>query len=90
MKNIWLYPASMRSLLIKESTLRLLPHYSEQDPFTGRTVAQPHPKTVILQNPPALPLGTEELDPYELPYTRKAYPYSKEFPSRPLGGKSNT
>jgi uncharacterized radical SAM protein YgiQ len=54
-------------------------HYSEQDPFTGITVAQPHPKTVILQNPPALPLGTEELDHiYELPYTRKAYPYYKE------------
>lgn len=50
-------------------------HCAEQEPFRGRTVAQPHPKTVILQNPPALPFSTEELDHiYELPYTRKAHP----------------
>jgi len=37
-------------------------HYGEQDPFRGRPVVQPHPKTVIVQNPPAKPLSTEELD----------------------------
>ncbi|HRD26316.1 MAG TPA: YgiQ family radical SAM protein, partial [Methanoculleus sp.] len=46
-------------------------HYAEQDPIRGRPVAQPHPKTVIVQNPPAMPLSTAELDHvYELPYTR--------------------
>ena len=37
-------------------------HYHEQDPVRGRPVAQPHPKTVVIQNPPARPLTTEELD----------------------------
>lgn len=54
-------------------------HYQEQDPFKGRTVAQPHPKTVIIQNRPARPLGTEELDHiYELPYAREAHPSYRE------------
>ncbi|MCJ7471502.1 MAG: YgiQ family radical SAM protein, partial [Actinobacteria bacterium] len=43
-------------------------HYQEQDPVRGRTVVQQHPKTVIIQNKPAMPLSTEELDHvYELP-----------------------
>ena len=50
-------------------------HYREQDPVRGHRVAQVHPKTVIIQNPPALPLSTEELDHvYELPFTRHAHP----------------
>ncbi|HOV82568.1 MAG TPA: YgiQ family radical SAM protein [Methanothrix sp.] len=50
-------------------------HYGEQDPFRGRPVVQPHPKTVIVQNPPAKPLSTEELDRvYELDYSRWAHP----------------
>jgi uncharacterized radical SAM protein YgiQ len=54
-------------------------HYGEQDPFCGRTVVQPHPKTVIIQNPPARPLTTEELDHiYELPFTRAAHPSYRE------------
>jgi uncharacterized radical SAM protein YgiQ len=54
-------------------------HYGEQDPFRGRTVVQPHPKTVIIQNPPARPLTTEELDHiYELPFTRAAHPSYRE------------
>lgn len=54
-------------------------HYNEQDPFSGRTVVQPHPKTVIVQNRPAMPLSTEDLDHiYELPFTREAHPSYKE------------
>ncbi|MDM7911719.1 MAG: YgiQ family radical SAM protein, partial [Methanotrichaceae archaeon] len=54
-------------------------HYQEQDPFHGKTVVQPHPKTVVIQNRPARPLSTEEMDRiYELPYTREAHPYYKE------------
>ena len=50
-------------------------HYAEQDPVRGRAVAQPHPKVVIVQNPPARPLTTEELDHvYELPFSRRAHP----------------
>ena len=54
-------------------------HYKEQDPVRGRPVAQPHPKTIIIQNKPAMPLGTSELDHvYELPYTRMPHPSYKE------------
>lgn len=54
-------------------------HYREQDPIRGRPVAQPHSKTVIIQNKPAQPLTTEELDRvYELPYTRMAHPSYKQ------------
>jgi uncharacterized radical SAM protein YgiQ len=58
-------------------------HYREQDPIRGHPVVQPHPKTVILQNPPARPLTTQELDGlYELPYSRKAHPgYNKPVPA---------
>lgn len=54
-------------------------HYQEQDPFSGKTVVQPHPKTVVVQNRPARPLSTEELDRiYELPFTREAHPSYRE------------
>ncbi len=58
-------------------------HYQEQDPVRGRTVVQPHPKTVIIQNKPAMPLSTGELDRvYELPYTRLPHPsYKKPIPA---------
>ncbi len=58
-------------------------HHGEQDPFRGRRVVQPHPKTVVIQNPPALPMTTEELDKiYELPYSRAAHPsYREEIPA---------
>lgn len=58
-------------------------HYKEQDPVRGMTVAQPHPKTVIIQNKPAMPLSTQELDSvYELPFSRKAHPsYKKPIPA---------
>jgi uncharacterized radical SAM protein YgiQ len=54
-------------------------HYKEQDPYLGRTVVQPHPKTVIIQNPPARPLSTTALDHiYELPFRREAHPSYRE------------
>jgi uncharacterized radical SAM protein YgiQ len=58
-------------------------HYGEQDPLRGRTVAQPHPKTVIVQNPPAMPLASDELDRvYELPYARATHPsYTEPVPA---------
>ena len=58
-------------------------HYNEQDPLRGRPVAQPHPKTVVIQNPPAMPLSGPELDRvYELPYARRAHPaYTEPIPA---------
>ena len=54
-------------------------HYREQDPVRGRPVAQPHPKTVIVQNPPARPLTTAELDHiYGLPFSRMTHPSYRE------------
>lgn len=48
---------------------------AEQNPFTGRPVLQRHPKTIIVQNPPACPLSTPEIDRiYDLPYQRRAHP----------------
>jgi uncharacterized radical SAM protein YgiQ len=58
-------------------------HYHNQDPIRGRPVAQQHPKTVVIQNRPAMPLSTAELDHvYELPYTRVSHPsYKKSIPA---------
>ncbi|MFA5415411.1 MAG: YgiQ family radical SAM protein [Methanoregula sp.] len=58
-------------------------HYREQDPVRGHRVAQVHPKTVIIQNPPALPLSTAGLDHvYELPFSRRAHPaYTQLVPA---------
>ncbi|HTX43964.1 MAG TPA: YgiQ family radical SAM protein, partial [Methanocella sp.] len=55
----------------------------EQDPFHGRTVIQRHPKTIIVQNPPPMPMATAELDHvYSLPYTRRPHPsYKEEIPA---------
>lgn len=53
--------------------------YYEQDPFTGRTLVQPHGDQVIVQNPPAKPLSTEEMDRvYGLPYMRGFHPGYRE------------
>jgi uncharacterized radical SAM protein YgiQ len=53
-------------------------HYHEQDPVRGKPVAQPHPKTVVIQNPPARPLTQEELDNiYDLPFSRSSHPSYK-------------
>jgi uncharacterized radical SAM protein YgiQ len=58
-------------------------HYQQQDPIRGLSVVQPHPKTIIIQNQPAAPLRTEELDHiYELPFTRMQHPsYNNPVPA---------
>ena len=58
-------------------------HYYEQDPIRGRRVVQQHPKTVVVQNPPAKPLNRTELDKiYELPFSRRAHPaYQSPVPA---------
>lgn len=49
--------------------------YQEQDGIRGKTVAQKHGESFIVQNAPALPLTTEEMDEiYDLPYQRTYHP----------------
>ncbi len=52
----------------------------EQDAFRGKTVKQRHGSMMLVQNPPALPLTTEEIDAvYALPYERNWHPmYEKD------------
>jgi uncharacterized radical SAM protein YgiQ len=53
--------------------------WQQQNPGNGKVLVQPHPKTIIVQNPPAKPLETQKLDEvYELPYTRQKHPAYKE------------
>ncbi|WAM32555.1 YgiQ family radical SAM protein [Caldicellulosiruptor naganoensis] len=54
--------------------------YREQNPFTGRIIVQPHRNLYVIQNPPAEPLTTEEMDyVYSLPYERNYHPiYEKD------------
>jgi uncharacterized radical SAM protein YgiQ len=53
--------------------------FLEQNPFTGKGIIQPHPKTVIVQNRPMRLLTEAEMDHvYELPFTGEAHPSYKE------------
>lgn len=55
----------------------------EQNPYCGRTLLQAHGDRLILCNPPALPLSTQELDAvYALPFTREPHPsYTEPIPA---------
>ena len=79
-KTAWSSPASQRFPRTRENTPRPSPCTTKSRiHFHGRAVVQPHPKTVIIQNPPARPLRTEELDRiYELPFAREAHPSYRE------------
>lgn len=57
--------------------------YRESNPHCGRVLAQAHGERVVVQNPPAAPLSTEEFDRlHELPFTGKAHPcYRQEIPA---------
>lgn len=56
--------------------------YDWQDEIYGKTIIQRHGDYMLVQNPPALSLTTEELDHvYELPYMRTYHPSYE-----PLGG----
>jgi uncharacterized radical SAM protein YgiQ len=56
--------------------------YENQNPISGKTIIQPHPKTVIVQNPPMRGLTEAEMDDvYELPYLRLEHPsYTEPVP----------
>jgi uncharacterized radical SAM protein YgiQ len=47
----------------------------EMNPYCSRVLAQAHGDRWVVQNPPSLPLATEELDEiYSLPFTRRSHP----------------
>ncbi len=47
----------------------------QQDPYRGKVIVQPHGDSFLVQNPPDLPLTTEQMDTtYELPYTGTYHP----------------
>ena len=49
--------------------------YDEHDPIRGKAILQPHGESILVVNPPALPLHTKELDQVaELPYMRAVHP----------------
>ncbi len=53
--------------------------YLEQDPIRGKRLAQQNGEWCIVQNHPAMPLSTEEMDEvYGLPYMRKYHPIYEE------------
>lgn len=49
--------------------------YDQQDHVTGKAVVQKHGHRLLVQNPPSIPLTTEEMDHvYGLPYQRTYHP----------------
>ena len=49
--------------------------YQEHDPIIGKAILQRHGNDLLVVNPPAMPLTTEELDfVAELPYAREPHP----------------
>ncbi len=54
--------------------------YNEHDAVRGKAIIQPHGDKLLITNPPAMPLTTEELDAVaELPYTREPHPMYDEM-----------
>ena len=53
--------------------------YCNTDPFSGKRLVEPYGKEYVVQNPPAKPLTTEEMDEvYALPYMRNYHPSYEE------------
>ena len=52
----------------------------EHDAFRGKRIIQRHGDKIVIQNPPCLPLTTEEMDKtYSLPFMRDYHPSYKEL-----------
>ncbi|MCK4509048.1 MAG: YgiQ family radical SAM protein [Desulfuromonadales bacterium] len=48
---------------------------NEKNPFSGKTLLQPHGSRLVVVNPPAMPLDEEQLDHiYALPFTKLPHP----------------
>ena len=49
--------------------------YDQQDAVTGKAIIQKHGHSFLIQNPPSIPLNTQEMDKvYSLPYMRTYHP----------------
>ena len=49
--------------------------YEEHDPVRGKAILQRHGDQILIVNPPAMPLNTQELDAVAaLPFTREPHP----------------
>ncbi len=67
------YEAVSQDPVLYAHTSRIL--HLETNPANAHTLVQPHGDRYLWQNPPAIPLSTEELDGvYELPYQRVPHP----------------
>lgn len=57
--------------------------YREQNPFSARTIVQPHGDRLLVCNPPALPLSQVDLDRvYALPFRKTPHPsYREQIPA---------
>ena len=55
----------------------------QENPFSAKTIVQPHGSRQLIINPPSLPLTTEELDQiYALPFQREPHPsYTEKIPA---------
>jgi uncharacterized radical SAM protein YgiQ len=63
---------SMDKLAFARATRMIL---EENNPYQPRVLAQRYDKRWVVQNPPALPVTTEQLDRYyDLPFQRRAHP----------------
>ena len=68
-------------MALKESFVRsFMLQYNNTDTVSGVTLIEPYRHTFVVQNPPAEPLSTQELDRiYRLPFTKNYHPmYKKE------------
>ena len=65
----------------KEYARSFYVQYSNTDPFSGKRLVEPYEgKVFVVQNPPAKPLGQEEMDAvYDLPYMRNYHPSYEEL-----------
>ena len=74
-------PSYDHILASKESFARsFMLQYNNTDTVSGVTLIEPYRHTFVVQNPPAEPLSTQELDRiYRLPFTKNYHPmYKKE------------
>ncbi len=74
-EGVWMpsYEAVVEDKKAFAKAFRLM--YLEQDAFHGKKLIQPSGTSFVVQNPPAMPMTTEEMDAiYALPYQRTWHP----------------
>jgi uncharacterized radical SAM protein YgiQ len=78
-RDLWLPSYEEVAADPKAHAVSIRDAWREQDAINGRRLIQPHGDRLVVQNPPAMPLDTAELDHvYELPYARTWHPMYAE------------